>query len=1155
VADIFISYAQEDRAWAENFARALESRGWTVWWDRQIVVGEPFDEVIERQLAAARCAVVIWSLASGRSRWVRSEAAAAEKRGILVPVAIDDAQPPLGYDILQAAKLSDWKPDAAHAEFDRCTTAIATILEKPPASPTAPARRMHRRALGVVIALLVIAGIAAAWLQTEAGRRLLLRRAIAHMTSTTSVPPKSRFTASPEPSPTRVVAASVARTEISDAAVEVLRRAQDCPKDRIQATAFVRVVEGAPDQAVKLLSDASATTADGTLRSDLAAAQYEAAVAGKHEADLVKALTAADGALQLDASLPAARFNRALITEEMGLVDPAVGAWRNFLGVDAKSAWSEIARKRMSALEQSRGNWDTAREALLKAIADGDGVAVKEIVRTYHQEARRYGEKDILGEWGEQIADRGIADLKLGVARAIGDALRDTTREAMLADAVTEIDRASREGGVRVALLAAAHVAYWRGTDPPDLPDELALAHMLAKQRASALASRGEFAKALVSFEDLLSRERADFPTHRSFIAELHWSIAFCRGAQSRWSEAIVDAMEARRIFTALGEHGNAGAVDALVADIFDYLGQPDRAWRHRVPAFRMASSARDEHRLRAALESASRAELHAHHWAEAIALINLEAEIAAALVDREALAAVMARRARARLQQGDLVAARRDTRDARALTRQPNLDLDHTEGILVRDQNPARSAGLLTRAIELARSTQPADLPDLFHERALSLQRFAPSARVEEDLRAGIAEIERRTRSLKGLEMRAVLLDLRETLVDELMRLLLSAQRLEEAFELAEYANELAIHDSATPAALVPAKTLDRLRRNLAEDTVVVAFHPLPEKLVIFRIDARSLRVSYANASRPQLESASKEILAAMQRRESVRILQRRAAALHDLLFGGVDLSSARRLIIVANDVLQLVPFAALYNRSSGRYLIELASISVAPSASLFLATAEHDRALRRQSGSASITIVAEPDVREPGFSRLPGSDIEARRIVALYANATLLTGADATEERFVSALKRSQIVHFAGHAISNEIRPEISRLMLTPDAKEDGSLHAAEIADLRLDRTRLVVLSTCNTMPTENAARKKPGIATSFLLAGVPTVVTALGSVDDRTDHMFVTRLHASIARGASPADAARMAQLGILRQGMIHPSEWGLFEVLGGNTADIR
>ena len=55
MADIFLSYAREDRELVRKVASALESNGWTVWWDRNIIAGHAFDEVIERELHGAKC--------------------------------------------------------------------------------------------------------------------------------------------------------------------------------------------------------------------------------------------------------------------------------------------------------------------------------------------------------------------------------------------------------------------------------------------------------------------------------------------------------------------------------------------------------------------------------------------------------------------------------------------------------------------------------------------------------------------------------------------------------------------------------------------------------------------------------------------------------------------------------------------------------------------------------------------------------------------------------------------------------------------------------------------------------------------------------------------------------------------------------------------
>ena len=64
VSDIFISYAREDRALAQALANDLQARGYSVWWDIELVGADDFQDVILAALAKARAAIVIWTKAS-----------------------------------------------------------------------------------------------------------------------------------------------------------------------------------------------------------------------------------------------------------------------------------------------------------------------------------------------------------------------------------------------------------------------------------------------------------------------------------------------------------------------------------------------------------------------------------------------------------------------------------------------------------------------------------------------------------------------------------------------------------------------------------------------------------------------------------------------------------------------------------------------------------------------------------------------------------------------------------------------------------------------------------------------------------------------------------------------------------------------------------
>ena len=137
MSDIFISYASEDRTRAKVLAGALADQSWSVWWDREILPGETFWQVIKEAIDQAKCIIVLWSQESVKSEWVQNEASEGNRRKILVPALIDDVEMPFQFKHIQAARLVDWKGDPSHLEFDRLLKAVSAIVGQP-SSPKQP---------------------------------------------------------------------------------------------------------------------------------------------------------------------------------------------------------------------------------------------------------------------------------------------------------------------------------------------------------------------------------------------------------------------------------------------------------------------------------------------------------------------------------------------------------------------------------------------------------------------------------------------------------------------------------------------------------------------------------------------------------------------------------------------------------------------------------------------------------------------------------------------------------------------------------------------------------------------------------------------------------------------------------------------------------
>jgi adenylate cyclase len=130
MADVFVSYARSDKARVAPLVAAIEARGWSVWWDPEIVAGQEFDRQIAKELEAAAAVLVVWTPTSVESRWVRGEAREGAERGILVPVRFEKASLPIDVRAFHTTDLDDAERGAASPRVQELLRALEAVIAR-----------------------------------------------------------------------------------------------------------------------------------------------------------------------------------------------------------------------------------------------------------------------------------------------------------------------------------------------------------------------------------------------------------------------------------------------------------------------------------------------------------------------------------------------------------------------------------------------------------------------------------------------------------------------------------------------------------------------------------------------------------------------------------------------------------------------------------------------------------------------------------------------------------------------------------------------------------------------------------------------------------------------------------------------------------------
>lgn len=980
-------------------------------------------------------------------------------------------------------------------------------------------------------------------------------------------------------------------------------------RDHAEALLALARTDGTPGQrrasaekAVRMLEIlAGEHPLDVRIHSDLAAAYFVRAQRLERPVDLIRALEAVEKAVALDSRWPDARWNQAQIHGALALKASARRSWERYLELDPSSPWAEEARQRSGGLDGSAKGWDGVAQELERAALLGDVATVGRLIASRRSAARRHVERTVLPDWAKATSsgDEVAAGRHLAVARRIALVLAELGGDRLLVDTVDAIDAASLE---RRRELAEGHRAYAEGLRQKVAsgPFEMAF-HKLEGSPFQSWARvglatchfyAGDHVDALELLESL-EREIEIAPGSRQDYANLlghvSWMTALFKTFQTRPLEALRDYQEAQTIFEATGERENVFNIHSRQADLLATLGEQEGAWQHRYRALRKRDLLQQPGDKIFLLNEVSGATLELGLTASARLFENEALGLARETGQAPLLVAALLHHAETDLRSEAPEHLLRDLAEvAELLSDVPELRRVVTEGVVsawsleVRSdallaEDPLRSIELLTRALQqTAAGTYLPYRARLLSKRARAFRESRQIAAASADVEASVAVLEEEWTRVLAQRQRgeheqiwpAYFAHRRETF-DLVIELLVEQGEPGRALDFAERARARDLLDlvASPPAASgggkpVRPRTEVAIRQALPAGRVLVEYALLDDRLLLWEIRREGTRLHLREVARPAIDGLVRTIDRAFNERDTAADSDGALAKLHELLIQPLlgALKDGEEIVFVPDGSLHGVPFAALYNAATGRFLIEDHVLSVAPSATLHLLSLRRDRQLRRSQAIApKVLLVADPAFDSdlfPDLETLPEAVLEIRQIAPYYPGSLSLEGSKATKPRLLAELGGYDVVHFAGHAIPNVRAPHRSSLVLAPSAQESGVLYAEELLRKDFGRARLVVLSACSTAGGKAiGSLTMTGLVRPLLGAGVPAVVGTLWDVRSGATSLLLTSFYRHLSAGESAARALRSAQLEMIRGNLAQREveSWAPFQVIGVASFD--
>lgn len=747
---------------------------------------------------------------------------------------------------------------------------------------------------------------------------------------------------------------------------------------------------------------AQSNPGSAAIQSDLGAAFLEM---GRHEPDpakqaeaKIKSLHHLDQALTLDESHLEARFNRALLYEQMQLTERAKAEWRVYIKKDPNSGWAVEARKRLAQLEEKQGRLlidkQSDFEAFVAAAQNGHEPAAWQILSRNRNRAGNAVTQRLIDEYFD-LAQRSSpeAGIKLRMISLAGKVELEKTGDRFTADLAayylkaTPLQRELIKQGRRLLksgselydnaefedaaqLYRRAESAFVQAGDTCDT--------LMAQSRAGSCYLRVPRAQqALAIFEQLVKDSSSRGYTRLHARALL--SVGDAEGSMREFSKSLESATKALDIYESIQDSsGELSSLQGLVAN-YQELGE---LYKSTGFAFRALEVARfyssDPFEVWPFYQHAA-SNLNALGFST-VALGFCESAVSLAIESRApllrsrsyALLASIHRKLHnyeAALKNGQLALDEANSVNGEMI--KANLVAHATLGLahISREMGAfAQALSLYNRSIELHQQLKQQLYVAEAHkgklESLIALESY-PAAGEEIKTAIGILE-EDRTRITEDVNRNSYF-DLAQSTYD--LAVDFTYFRLHDsdaAFAYSEASHARSLLDLISAGGevvnsrggmdvrvgrVVRPLTLDEIQHRMPEHSQILQYSVLEDKLVAWVISRTSTKSTHLRLNPGELSASVTSFISALTKEPPRNLddINGQAKSLYETLITPVKhiLQPDAVIFIVPDKILNIVPFGALVCPKTGRYFVEDYVFGIAPSSNVMIKCS--DRATSR--------------------------------------------------------------------------------------------------------------------------------------------------------------------------------------------------------------